>query len=44
VVSTQSSSGEDREQEQNPDEARVQQLITKTLERYERLLRRLAQE
>lgn len=43
-MSTQSPSGDDREQEQNPDEARVQQLITKTLERYERLLRRLAQE
>ncbi|MGQ1798039.1 hypothetical protein ACT4S5_13015 [Kocuria oceani] len=43
-MSTQSPSGGDREQEQNPDEARVQQLITKTLERYERLIRRLVQE
>lgn len=35
--------GDDLEQ-QDPDEARVQQLITKTLERYERRRRRLIQE
>jgi hypothetical protein len=44
VVSTQNPSSDDREQEQDPGEARVQQLITKTTERYKRLLRRLAME
>ncbi len=35
---------DNREEEQDPGEVRVGQLITKTLERYERLLRRLAKE
>ncbi|MFI7744624.1 hypothetical protein [Kocuria rhizosphaericola] len=43
-MSTEDLSGDDREQEQDPGEARVQQLITKTMERYDRLLRRLAKE
>ncbi|MFF0944153.1 hypothetical protein ACFYE2_07980 [Kocuria sp. CPCC 205300] len=34
--------GDDREQQQDADEARVQLLITKTIERYERRRRRLA--
>ncbi|WP_276607363.1 hypothetical protein [Kocuria sediminis] len=43
-MSAENPSGDDREQEPNPGEARVQQLTAKTLERYERLLRRLAKE
>lgn len=36
--------GDDQEQEQDPAEVRVQLLIAKTIERYERRLRRLSKE
>ena len=43
-MSAENLSDNDREQQQDTGEARVQLLITRTIERYERLLRRLAKE
>ena len=43
-MSTEDLPGDNRKDEQDQGEARVEQLITKTLKRYERLLRRLAKE
>jgi hypothetical protein len=44
VVSAENLSDNDREQQQDAGEARVQLLITRTIERYERRRRRLAKE
>lgn len=43
-MSTEDLPGDNRKDQQDPGEARVEQIITKTLERYERSLRRLAKE